>query len=166
MLNWVHMYEERIIWHGLTPLHFSYLIAPTCLPSQDIHNPNLLPYPLLQSYTPSSYNTLFLCQASVSCQTYLSNPIFPEFSVGHSHLQSQAHIPLSCFLAPPEISHRMKPNSITWSHPTPKDWMVRGSNTDRPASTRTLTTSQGKGTSFNWLMVAANYIVCWMKPSA
>lgn len=89
MLNWVQMYEERIIWHGLTPLHFSYLIAPTCLPSQDIHNPNLLPYPLLQSYTPSSYNTLFLCQASVSCQTYLSNPIFPEFSVGHSHLQSK-----------------------------------------------------------------------------
>lgn len=96
ILNWVQVYEEQIIWHGLTLSHSS-PIAP-CLPSQNIHhNRKLLPHQVLQSYIPSFYNTLFLFQASVSSKTYLSNPIFPAFYIGHPHLQPQAHIPLSCF---------------------------------------------------------------------
>lgn len=148
--NWVQMYEEQIIWHELTPLHFSHLVAPTCLLSQDIyHNPNILPYPVLQSYVPSSYNNLFLFQASVSCKTYLSNPIFPEFYAGHSHLQPQAHIPLSCFLAPPEVSHKHPAQQHHLEPSSTKSLDVRGSNTYRPAPTGTLRTSQSKGMSFN-----------------
>lgn len=55
--------------------------------------------------------------------------------------------------------HHLEPSNT-------KSLDVRGSNSGRPAPTGTLRTSQGKGTSFKWLLVTANYIVCWMKPSA
>ena len=60
----------------------------------------------------------------------------------------------------------IQPTSIPWSHPAPRAWVVKGSNTDSPAPAKTLTTSQGKGTSFDQLMVTTSYIVCWMKPTA
>lgn len=74
------MYEEQIIWHGLTPLHFSHLIAPACLPSQDIHhNPNLLPCPPSTSILQSFFlqYPLPLSHFCVQCSCVLLTSIMP-----------------------------------------------------------------------------------------
>lgn len=87
-----------IDWHSYTSPALQLLPDFHCIP-------NLLRYPIPLSL-PFTYNTIFLFHASPSCKTYLSYSIVCIFYLCHPHLHSQDRFLLSCFLAPPNKSHR------------------------------------------------------------